>query len=557
MVGVAGSSKGCNTCRKRKIHCDGDRPSCARCRKTNRVCGGYERERHFKNLSALDRETFDSGTGGTTVTTARITPQDQNIEGIRHAAGLAEVFIDFLANYIPRRKEEGEEGEGEGHDTRLQNEQKTQQVSWLQAIDPSSLENSASLDLAILALSLSCLGRRHGDERLRREGTANYGRALRRLQDSLSHHSLLLEEQTLASCMALSIFEACLPFSGKNTCGWVSHVEGMARLVELRGPESHMTGSSHRLFLGFRSTAITHALATRKSIFLARPDWLTVPWKIHPKSDLDRLQDIMAQIATLLEKAERLRTASTTTTAAAVPERTALVQEGRTFHSQLQTWYQRLVRKHAGCGALYWERPVSARFHLPIPSVFTTSLQFPTFEIARLHLSYWTMLLLLRTSILSLALRESYPSDTDTDAAPPSPPSSPPPEVPDLPDHHLATMICKSMDFFLSDDARIMGPQNVFFALRVATHVFSRAAAAATTTTAGTPHHHLRIVEWCRAVFDELDRRGYSLGRILAACPWDEIPALLSPRNQGMTSQQQRPGAGVELGDMGEGYGQG
>ncbi|KAH0834520.1 hypothetical protein FOPE_03713 [Fonsecaea pedrosoi] len=318
----------------------------------------------------------------------------------------------------------------------------------------------------------------------------------------------------------------------------------MARLVELRGPESHMTGSSHRLFLGFRSTAITHALATRKSIFLARPDWLTVPWKIHPKSDLDRLQDIMAQIATLLEKAERLRTASTTTTAtaaaaAAVPERTALVQQGWTFHSQLHTWYQRLVRKHTGCGALYWERPVSARFHLPIPSVFTTSLQFPTFEIARLHLSYWTMLLLLRTSILSLSLRESYPSDTDTDAAP-TPPSPPPPsEVPDLPDHDLATMICKSMDFFLSDDARIMGPQNVFFALRVATHVFSRAA-----TTAGTPHHHLRIVEWCHAVFDELHRRGYSLGRILAACPWDEIPALLSPRNQGITSQQSRPGAG-------------
>ncbi|OAL40455.1 hypothetical protein AYO20_00191 [Fonsecaea nubica] len=541
MVGVAGSSKGCNTCRKRKIH----------------------------NLSALDRETLltrtqplvsltdlrrqitvdgdarsvdqftpgsDSGTGGTSVMTARITSQDQKFEGLRNTAGLAEVFVDFLANYIPRREEEEGE-EGEERDTGLQNAKKTQQVSWLQAIDPSSLENSASLDLAILALSLSCLGRRHGDERLRREGTANYGRALRRLQDILSHHSLLLEEQTLAS------------FSGKNTSGWVSHVEGMARLVELRGPESHMTGSSHRLFLGFRSTAITHALATRKSIFLAQRDWLTVPWKIHPKSDLDRLQDIMAQVATLLEKAERLRTASTSTAVAAtVPERTALVHQGWIFHSQLQTWYQRLVRKHAGCGALYWERPVSARFHLPVPSVFTTSLQFPTFEIARLHLSYWTMLLLLRTSILSLASRESHPSNTDTDTGA-EPPPPPPLEVPEIPDHDLATMICKSMDFFLSDDARILGPQNVFFALRVATHVFSRPAT--TTSTAGTPHH-LRIVEWCRAVFDELDRRGYSLGRILAECPWDEIPALLSPRNHGITSRR-RPGPGVELGDIGEG----
>ena len=125
-------------------------------------------------------------------------PKSQKPQCTRHALSLEELFVHFLDNYIPREEDAG-----------LQNGHKVQ-VSWLQAIDPSQV-NDASLDLAILALSLVCLGRKHGDERLRREGTANYGRALHRLQDILSYHSLLLEEQTLASCMALSTFEASPP----------------------------------------------------------------------------------------------------------------------------------------------------------------------------------------------------------------------------------------------------------------------------------------------------------------------------------------------------------
>ena len=131
------------------------------------------------------------------------TSKSQKLQCTRHAFSLSELFVNFLDNYIPREEAE------------LQNGHKVQ-VSWLQAIDPSQVDD-ASLDLAISALSLVCLGRKRGDERLRREGTANYGRALHRLQNILSHHSLLLEEQTLASCMALSLFEAGAPQSTNRT----------------------------------------------------------------------------------------------------------------------------------------------------------------------------------------------------------------------------------------------------------------------------------------------------------------------------------------------------
>ncbi|KAH6637095.1 hypothetical protein F5144DRAFT_592057 [Chaetomium tenue] len=36
-----GPSKGCSTCRKRRVKCDEDRPSCRECLRLRRVCGGY------------------------------------------------------------------------------------------------------------------------------------------------------------------------------------------------------------------------------------------------------------------------------------------------------------------------------------------------------------------------------------------------------------------------------------------------------------------------------------------------------------------------------------
>jgi len=183
--------------------------------KGNRVCRGYQRKRHFKNLSALDRDILLTRTQPlasltdlhtfTTCSTDEITPcntpetddtvtsKTQKLQCSRQFSRLSDLFDNFLDNYIPREKVE------------IRNGYKVQD-SWLQDIDPLQI-NDVSLDLSISALSLVCLGRRHGDEELCLQGTANYGRALQQLQDILAHQSLLFEEQTLAGCMALSIFE--------------------------------------------------------------------------------------------------------------------------------------------------------------------------------------------------------------------------------------------------------------------------------------------------------------------------------------------------------------
>jgi hypothetical protein len=248
-------------------------------------------------------------------------------------------------------------------------------------------------------------------------------------------------------------------------------------------------------------------LATRKSTYLAQQDWLTVPWKIHPKSDLDRLLDIMAQIASLIEEAARL---NTTTTTFDIPQaqRIGLLQKGWKFHSKLENWYQGFLRKQAA--PLYCERPSSARFLSQLASIFPKVLHFPNFEIARLHLSYWTILLLLDSSILTMPF--SSPSDAN-------PTSGLVASVENESTHtqalELARLIAQSMEYLLSEDMHILGPQKVFFALRAAMHVF-------------TSMEKVEEIGWCKEIFEELDRRGYPFGKILCRCEWGDIPELLS-----------------------------
>ncbi|KAF5588559.1 uncharacterized protein FSUBG_11479 [Fusarium subglutinans] len=52
-----GPSKGCLTCRKRRVKCDGDRPSCRECLRLRRVCGGYESRKKTGEIRFKDQGT--------------------------------------------------------------------------------------------------------------------------------------------------------------------------------------------------------------------------------------------------------------------------------------------------------------------------------------------------------------------------------------------------------------------------------------------------------------------------------------------------------------------
>ncbi|KAJ9649909.1 hypothetical protein H2198_010766 [Neophaeococcomyces mojaviensis] len=166
-----------------------------------------------------------------------------------------------------------------------------------------------ALELAFSALSISRVGRSNHDIRLVKESTKVYGRALKDLQRALTDKSRTQTEEVLAACSLLGLYEV---FESGDTfnksVGWISHAQGAARLIELRGPSKHITRQSHHVFLGARLPILYSAIVRRKRTFLAREDWLTVPWTTVPvKTYHDILVDHVTRIPGFLEDFDKLR----------------------------------------------------------------------------------------------------------------------------------------------------------------------------------------------------------------------------------------------------------
>ena len=54
MVGVAGKSKACNDCKRRRVKCGFERPGCARCVRARIKCSGYGQQMFFVNKTLAD-----------------------------------------------------------------------------------------------------------------------------------------------------------------------------------------------------------------------------------------------------------------------------------------------------------------------------------------------------------------------------------------------------------------------------------------------------------------------------------------------------------------------
>jgi hypothetical protein len=162
---------------------------------------------------------------------------------------------------------------------------------------------------------------------------------------------------------------------------------------------------------------------------------------------------------------------------------------------QLRTWYINLVNS----STMPLRSETSPRTIPPAtPSdlrpLTDSSLNFPSFEIARMHLFYWAALLFIYNMLASIHQFPQVYLQSEI--------------------HTTATLIVRSIPYLLSPETHTMGPQNVCFSLRIAMHAFSELGED-------------REERWCRDVFEELDKRGFPFGKILANVKWEAIPQFL------------------------------
>jgi uncharacterized membrane protein len=109
---------------------------------------------------------------------------------------------------------------------------------------------------AMLALTLSRIGQRSGNNSVARSGAIHYNDCLREVARRINLQKGACNDEVLTVCLILSIYEImCSPSSqGSN---WQSHLRGVGTLIQLRGPHGFAYGYSHKLFVSARMDVVS------------------------------------------------------------------------------------------------------------------------------------------------------------------------------------------------------------------------------------------------------------------------------------------------------------
>jgi hypothetical protein len=182
-----------------------------------------------------------------------------------------------------------------------------------------------ALRISSMAVAASAVGRMSQNIPLVKQSLTYYAQGLHQLQRALYDPDLMQHDETLAACMALSLYEAIqCPNSG--TSGYFGHCHGILALIEARGAQAHSSGAGHQLFRGARIPGVSashaylsfstfiklfkilHALQAQTSTVLIDPVWIEQPWVTIPKTFLDRVTDCFTKAPGILVRLPLLQT---------------------------------------------------------------------------------------------------------------------------------------------------------------------------------------------------------------------------------------------------------
>ena len=401
-------------------------------------------------------------------------------------------------------------------------------VNWTFVIQQMSGEETA-LNLAFLAVSAARVGRDHNDKRLVEESLKIYGKALRDLQSALYDPKRMYSDGTLVACMLLGLYES-FEGSDRKTLAWISHSQGAARLVELRGVSRHATKESNFLFCGTRIPIILAAIVRRQATFLSSPDWLTKPWEERgmPKTWADRLFDAMATIPSILELYDLVDSHTDSPEFQQQGQKLlqTLIERCRETNDALQKWYA-ATRPDAKPQVIQTAQPSNNGYP------FTYRYHFKNHLFAQALMMYWTSCLILESVLCDvndiLVPRKrtewQHKEDTPPKQVPISGIDGSESELASLqpymnPRHH-ALCIAQSISYFLLPEMRALGVNYVSFPMGMSFTFFRGALhpgccftwtvhrdPAALASDNDISKEDKNIVVWFNDTFEDMKKRG-------------------------------------------------
>lgn len=530
MVGVAGRSKGCKTCRERRIavretardivvvackantvrhQCSLERPSCYQCVKSNRVCLGYQKELVFISTSGPDvgrKASRITTHQGSLLREVEADRQVQIISGQPDVQARTQVLNEsrklqeaayrhqLLGTFISRY--------GTATDSRILG-----QRSWLGLI-PTLPKLDSALESSTYAFCTARLGREWSNPSLVQESMKLYVRGLQQVQIALWDPRLQYEDETLAACMLLCMYEVYECTTGSRT-GYQSHHKGCAKLVQLRGPYAHIRGLGHSIFAGFRFMAALEALEAKQT-FLCSQDWLEIPFSVSSKTPLDLLLDLLLEAPELQVRADKLSGLQSPQ----VVLETALVlcQDCWNLDARLEQFFQNLLGYFDG--PLYWLISQGDSMTLVGNGTCRTDFphlayHFPDIRIAQIMLLYWSALAMLRSGIAHLnQLTSSIAPPINADCQLPGGTEdfesvARLPTIHDLDYAEQARNVCRSIGYCMQEDMITLGLAVVTAPLKIVIDVFE------------SWEGYESEINWCKKRLGVVENRGIRVAKYL------------------------------------------
>ncbi|KAL2816481.1 hypothetical protein BJX63DRAFT_137220 [Aspergillus granulosus] len=270
MVGVP-RSKGCQTCLQRHVKCDLTHPECLQCSRRRMKCPGYEKRWKFYNQTSGPTENNPRSRSKAQARSAppRSTPPvssnndtiDERVEPnlVVRAFDLQgkEIFCAFLlANFPAQFASCGGRVD----------------VNWIDYARQPVLDAPQALTWAFRSVATLHMGRTYHDPEKVTSSRHMYSRSLKYLSDLISHPRYQRGAETLAAAILLNIYEMQ---DGINPLSWLAHAQGLATIIQLRGPEAHRTGFGTTLLKSCRSMLVSEAFVRGGRCFLDKPEWQT------------------------------------------------------------------------------------------------------------------------------------------------------------------------------------------------------------------------------------------------------------------------------------------
>ncbi|KAK3363111.1 hypothetical protein B0T25DRAFT_526323 [Lasiosphaeria hispida] len=477
----------CQTCRKRKISCDGKKPGCSQCVFRDLRCPGYESEWTFvphnadhngpkTDAPALHERALRPGSmavmrrnrGGALATIPR-SPANALAMPLDH------LIMLIVRAYAPEHRMERALSHGgfDEPDPRFCG-------AWVESLpDLVAHGGSPALNSAInaFALSILCVGPRRSAPVSK--GREAYSLALRSLRTELQSAtaSMTIPDQLAATIMCLLMAEFILPTS---LLSWTAHLNGFGQLIQSTRPELYVSGIAYKIFVGARPALIALGFIIRKASFLATDKWLRIPFRQIPPSPVQRLMTEAAGIPPILERLDI--TEATSREAAVVAVRKALPE----FVARLDA----LER---------WERQYQTTSHSPrfwtVPASVgkRPHIWFQNISSANSLTHLWAFKTICLASIDNLA--SSYP-EVDFDRRPLK--DRTPTGIIFRGNLERSIWICQSVEYLLQDELRLFGPTSIALPLRTAYDIFEAGGSETKDE-----------LDWCVGIVADLARRGF------------------------------------------------